>query len=200
MTLGNAWLDIVRRIVDAGVPIDDPTGGYIELACVQFVANEFSENDPIVRQFIPERNIREMEKVFLTNKPNAFGHSYWSRISGPSGAANQLDRTVALLRKKPESRKAVITLGADEGADSVPCINAMHFFIRKGHLCLSYFSRGQDMWTKFCPDVLAIRKIQELVATRLGTLPAGPITGFTSSAHIYQRDLSAVKKALKLET
>lgn len=199
MTLGNSWIELLRRVVIDGSRVQDPTGDYLELECVQFVSNDVSEEDLVIREFVSERNIREMAKVFLSNEPNDFGHSYWGRISGTAETPGQLDRAVELLRKKPETRKAVITLGADANSSSVPCINAIHFYLRKGSLHLSYFSRGQDMWTKFCPDILAIRKIQEMVATRVGGLPVGPITGFISSAHVYDRDLSAAMKALKLE-
>ncbi|MGH9895537.1 MAG: hypothetical protein ACREA0_26845, partial [bacterium] len=52
--------------------------------------------------------------------------------------------------------------------------------------------RGQDMWTKFCTDVLAMREIQQEVANALGLDGCGELHGFIASAHVYMRDVPAV--------
>lgn len=183
---------LLREVLNRGTRIEDTSGAYLELDCLQFAADVVSPTDPIIQRLVLAKNIEEMEKVFLTTSHNAFGHSYWELISG--GESNQFQRVVTTLRNKPQSRKAVVVLGVS--ADFVSCINAMHFYLRNQQLHLTYFSRGQDLWLKFCPDVLAIRKLQAMIAAELGNVELGPLQGVISSAHIYLADEPAVAKAV----
>ena len=192
LTLGIAWINLLREVLNRGTRIEDSTGAYLELDCLQFATDAVSPTDPIIQRNVLAKNIEEMEKVFLTNSHNAFGHSYWELICG--GESNQFQRVVTTLRNKPQSRKAIIVLGVS--TNSAPCINTMHFYLRNKRLHLTYFSRGQDLWLKFCPDVLAIRKLQAMIAAELGNVELGPIQGVISSAHIYLTDEPAVAKAV----
>ena len=190
MTLSQTWLALLHQVVANGTIIKDETGDYFELPMLPLEIIEFDVDSPLIRRGVPEENIIEMRKVFLGGGLSAFGHDYDTLIA----RENQMRRIVDLLRRKPSSRKATITVGMLEDTSWVPCINLMHLLIRDEKLHLHYFSRGQDLWQKFVPDVLAIREIQKKLANDLGLQDgAGVIRGVISSAHVYGRDLECVK-------
>lgn len=194
MRLSEVWLQLLQNVLNHGELTSDPTGDYLELQMLGFRASEFDPNNPTIIQHVREADIVEMRKVFLGGGPSAFAHDYWHQIGG----TGQLEMAVNELRKKASSRKAVVVLGIDDSRSTVPCVNALHFILRNNSLDLHYFSRGQDLWLKFVPDVLALRDLQRMAADMLGhgsTL--GSICGAISSAHIYKRDLEAVRRLIE---
>jgi len=194
MKLSEAWVAILRDVSSSGTPINDLTGDYLELPMLQIDISEFDSDGSLITNHVPIANINEMRKVFVEGGENIFGHEYVSLMA----QGDQIGRIVKQLLHKPVSRKAVIALGLVPDVEWVPCINTMHFWIRDGLLHLHYFSRGQDLWTKFVPDILAMRVLQSNLAAKLGvTVSPGLIRGVISSAHIYTRDIPNVHKLLR---
>lgn len=177
-----------------GKTVSDPGDAYKEVGFVCFDITEVDESNEAILRHVPRNHIEEMRKVFLGGGESMFGHDYWSLITSES--FDQMSFVVDRLTKKPYTRKAVMVLGGQVGREWVPCINVLHFFQSDDKLCVTYFSRGQDMWNKFCPDVIAIRDIQKLVAARLPSLALGNLRGTISSAHVYCRDFAAASAAL----
>ena len=54
-----------------------------------------------------------------------------------------------------------------------------------------YFARGQDAFKKFYADALCLAKMARRVADGLG-LPAGTVSGFIGSSHVYHEDQPAI--------
>ena len=190
-TLGETWVNLVRQTVDLGSRLGEE--GY-ELLQVQVTFPASDGADPILVQFADPAMIREMRKVFFSPEANALGHSYAARMRGPGGR-NDLQDVIALLRDEPLSKRAVLTL-CGEGNGKVPCINAIQFLVRGGCVQTIYFARGQDVYKKFCADALCIAEMTRRVAAGL-QLPAGNVSGFLASSHIYDRDLPAIRQMLK---
>ena len=194
MKLSENWLSLMGSVVDEGEIIQDLTGPYLEVSMLGLTVTDFDSDNLILTEHIPAQHIIEMRKVFLGGDKSAFAHDYWGQIGGNG----QLDRALNELRHKPTSRKAVVVLGLSEHTSSVPCINALHFQLRDNVLNLHYFSRGQDLWLKYVPDILALRDLQHLAADMLeGEIGVGAIAGTISSAHIYVHDLEKVRALLK---
>lgn len=189
-TLGETWIDLVRRTVEAGARMGEQG---CELLNVQAAFPATNGQDPLLERFGDPKIIAEMHKVFFAEGPNALGHSYASRMRGPGGR-NDLEDIVALLRADPLSKRAVLTLcGAGNG--EVPCINVVQFLVRSGRVETVYFARGQDVFQKYYADGLCIAAMAQRVAAGLN-LPAGGVTGFMSSSHVYDRDLPAIRQLL----
>jgi thymidylate synthase len=149
--------------------------------------------DAMVAQYGDSRMVAEMEKVFFSDAPNALGHSYASLMSGPAGRRDLQD-VIDLLRAKPSSKRAVVTL-CGSGDGEVPCVNVVQFLNRKGQLQTIYFARGQDVFRKFYADSLCVAKMARRVASALN-LPAGRVEGFIGSSHVYQCDREAIDRFL----
>ena len=134
-----------------------------------------------------------MRKVFFSQEPNEFGHSYRDRIRGPFGRCDLSD-VIELLQLEPLSKRAAIVL-VGEGDGRVPCINAVHFLRRGQGLVATYFARGQDVFRKFYADGVCMFEMARRVAAAIG-VPVDRVTGVISSAHLYLADLAAVDEVL----
>jgi thymidylate synthase len=185
-SLGEAWIHLVQRTVQAGIPLN---GEGLELLEVQVSFPAGAEEDALIAQFGDGRMIAEMERVFFADGANALGHSYARLMRGPGGR-HDLQDVISLLRAEPASKRAVVTLcGAGDG--KVPCINVIEFLVRDGALRTIYFARGQDAFKKFYADALCLAKMARRVAAELG-VPAGTVVGFISSSHVYYQDRPAI--------
>ena len=184
--LGETWLKLVRTTVKSGVPV---AGEGLELLGVSVVFSAAVENDELIREFGDRRMIDEMDHVFFANGSGALGHSYAQLLRGPDGRSDFAD-IISLLRAEPASKRAVVTL-CGTGGGKVPCVNVVQFLVREGSLRAIYFARGQDAFKKFYADALCLAKMTRLVAEGLG-MPAGTVSGFIGSSHVYHEDRAAI--------
>jgi thymidylate synthase len=190
-TLGETWLAALQEVVRAGEIVGNETRELLHLA-VTFETADF-EDDPLLLRFGSAEHVEQMRKVFFSDAPNHFGHSYRDRIRGPAGRSDLSD-AVELLRRAPWSKRAVVVLTMP-GDGTVPCINAMQFLRRQEGLVATYFSRGQDMFRKFYADGVCLYEIARHVAASL-EIPLLSVSGFIVSAHVYLQDTAEIRDLL----
>lgn len=103
---------------------------------------------------------------------------------------SQIDRTVHLLRKSPNTRQAVITIWdptADwmEGVNDRPCNIALCFRVENGALNMTVFNRSNDLvWGMLGANVVHFTYIQEMMATATG-IPLGEYHVVSNNLHFY---------------
>jgi thymidylate synthase len=186
--LGETWLAALRDVYCAGEIVGNETRELLHLA-ISYESGDF-ENDPLLVRFGSPGFVEEMRKVFFSDEPNRFGHNYRERLRGPEGCCD-LGDVIELLRRSPESKRAVATL-VGPGDGTVPCINAIHFLRRFDGLTATYFSRGQDFFQKFYADGVCLYEMTRRVADVLA-IPLLSISGFISSAHVYLKDSEEIE-------
>lgn len=104
---------------------------------------------------------------------------------------NQINRVVNLLRKEPNSRRAVISLWDPEydmNSEHPPCACIIQFMIRNAKLDVSAYFRSNDSWMAVLPDMIAITKLSLLVSEKL-KVPVGQYIHFCASYHLYEPDV-----------
>jgi thymidylate synthase len=190
-TLGETWLAALREVYRGGEIVGDETRELLHLA-VSFESGDF-ENDPLLVRFGSPDYVGEMRKVFFSNEPNQFGHSYCDWFRGPEGRSD-LGDVIELLHHSPWSKRAVVAL-VGPGDGTVPCINAIQFLRRQEGLVATYFSRGQDIFRKFYADGVCLYEIADRVASRL-EIPLLSVSGFIGSAHVYLKDSAEIRELL----
>jgi thymidylate synthase len=190
-TLGETWLAALQEVACAGEIVGGETRELVHLA-VTFETGEF-EADRLLLRFGSAEHVEQMRKVFFSDEPNLFRHSYRDRFRGPAGRSDLSD-VVELLRRTPWSKRAVVALTMP-GDGTVPCINAMQFLRRQEGLAATYFSRGQDMFRKFYADGVCLYEIARHVAASL-EIPLLSVTGFIASAHVYLTDAAEIRDLL----
>ena len=106
---------------------------------------------------------------------------------------HQLDKIVAKLKDKPETRHAVISIydgkEIDTYAKDTPCTYAIQFTILNNKLDMSVLMRSNDLWFGFCIDQYCFASIQEMVAERL-SIKIGSYYHFANNLHLYNNKLN----------
>ena len=106
---------------------------------------------------------------------------------------DQFRNVIAILKKDPESRQAVIVL-FDPSLDYLdtkdkPCTNLIKFMIRNKQLHMLVFMRSNDLILGYPYDVFNFTSLQALAATML-KVEVGTYTHVVDSLHVYTSQLS----------
>ncbi|WP_420229822.1 thymidylate synthase [Psychrobacter sp. ER1] len=131
--------------------------------------------------------------------------AYGSRMFG---IKNQFKAIKDLLKRKPETRRAVISiydkedLFRDDSRD-IPCTCSLQFFVRDNALHLTTIMRSNDATKGLIHDLFSFTLIQELMWAELAkdneALELGIYTHFAGSLHIYHEDKTTVDNFLHIE-
>jgi thymidylate synthase len=125
--------------------------------------------------------------------------AYGPRLFRMQGSINQFDSIEALLKDKPDSKRAVIQLFKAEDIASphkeIPCTTTMQFFIRAGKLHMSVTMRSNDAFWGMPHDVFCFTMIQEVIARRLGC-ELGEYLHYAGSMHFYTKHEENVRAYL----
>ena len=112
---------------------------------------------------------------------------------------NQFEKVADLLRKKPDSRQAVIQLfDADdllEDHEDVPCTCTLQFMLRQGRLHLITYMRSNDAYLGLPHDVFCFTMLQEIMARKLSA-EIGTYKHTVGSMHLYNRNIPSAKRFL----
>ena len=118
-----------------------------------------------------------------------------------SNKINQIDEfVVKLLKSDPNSRRAVLTIW-DPIEDSkiykkeIPSILSMQFNIRNGKLHMTEFIRSNDLFFGLPANTYQLLVLMEYVKKKIDVC-TGPITIFSTSAHIFHDQFKDIKKVL----
>lgn len=131
------------------------------------------------------------------------GQTLGGTAYGPN-LRRQWDRVIELLRRDPDTKRAVITffdpdeLVAPDNPD-VSCTVAAQFLQRDGALHLSVFMRGNDAYRGMVGDVFAFTFIQEFTAAQL-SVRLGTYTHHVASMHVNAADVTPARRAIDSDT
>ena len=120
---------------------------------------------------------------------------------------NQLNLTIDVLQKYPDSRQALISFwqGSDlihayqaDHAD-LPCTMSLQFLIRDDKLHLITTMRSNDAWLGLPYDIFAFTCLQRLIADALN-IKYGTYTHQVGNMHLYEKNWKAAEEALVCPT
>lgn len=104
---------------------------------------------------------------------------------------DQVANVLALLRERPDTRRAVIQLFSAEDIDApnkeIPCTCTLQFLIRDGRLDLIVNLRSNDAYKGLPHDVFCFTMLQEMIARALRR-ELGTYRQFVGSMHLYASD------------
>jgi thymidylate synthase len=136
-----------------------------------------------IRRYIPayDAETEDGERVY---------GGYGPRIFRQRGL-DQLHSVIALLRRNPGSRRAVIQLfDAEDIAEDhreIPCTCTFQFLIRRNRLHMLTTMRSNDAYLGLPHDIFCFTMLQEVVARTLD-VELGTYRHFVGSLHLYERD------------
>lgn len=125
--------------------------------------------------------------------------AYGPRLFGPKWP-DQIANVIALLKKRPTSRRAVVQLfdanDLVEEHREIPCTCTIQFLLRDSRLAAITSMRSNDAFLGLPHDVFCFTMLQELVARSLEVEP-GTYMHMAGSMHLYDENRSAAEAFLK---
>ena len=144
-----------------------------------------------------DRNIKKLGDIYGRIPP------IWKRMADKDGNVNsnygyqwerfnQLEYTIAKLRRYPDTRQATISIydGKEKNLyeQDTPCTYAIQFTIVNEHLNMCVTMRSNDLWFGFCNDQYCFSELQKKVADETD-YEIGTYYHFAHNLHLYERDL-----------
>jgi len=143
-----------------------------------------------ISYYIPRyKNYAEGDEVFGGYGPRLFN---WRGLS-------QLDRVTEVLKKKRDSRQAVIQLFdrddiVEEHGD-VPCTCTLQFMLRRDKLHMFTNMRSNDVFLGLPHDFFCFTMLQEIMARSL-SMELGTYKHAVGSLHLYDTNIEAAEQFL----
>lgn len=189
-TLGLAWIDAMRMVMDLGENILDETVHLRELRNLYISIKNISEDDDILKKYADNSRIQLMKQKYATcGLVGDYKIDYGSYIYNNNGV-DQIQWVINRMRNKNETKSATITLHKP-GEKMLACLSMLDFKYRNGMLDMTAVYRSQNIYWSHPGNMLALRQIQNDVAMALGW-KMGKVDLIVISAHIYESDFNSV--------
>lgn len=133
------------------------------------------------------------------DKETIYG-GYGPRLFNKDGKIDQVKNVIKLLKKKPNSRRAVIQLfdakDLVEFHKDIPCTTTLQFTIRNKKLIMMTSMRSNDVFLGLPHDIFCFTMLQELIAVTLG-VELGSYYHSVGSLHLYKDNKREVELYIK---
>jgi thymidylate synthase len=189
-TLGEAWLQASRAILDRGALVRYDGQPTRELALLTLVVARPTADDPVIAERGDPEWLAWMHENFFVHKdvPElGDAKSYAARLFNYAGAGrDQLVWVVDRLRADPGSRSATITTFQPlTDTAYIPCVSTLDFWLPDRALELVVYAHSLDFGKKAYGNLVELAHLQEHVAGELGA-PVGRLVVHAKSAHVYE--------------
>jgi thymidylate synthase len=194
--LGEGWLDVSRRILEAGADATYDGQATKELSLVTLaVAEPDPEDELIASRADPEwldwmrRNFTEPDDVAELGG----ARSYARRLRDYEGR-DQVAWVIERLRADPETRSATITTFQPLADTSyIPCVSLLDFWIVDAKLELVVYAHSLDFGKKAYGNLVELARLQHEVAAAVAA-PVGRLVIHAKSAHVYEPELETMRR------
>ena len=195
-TLGEGWLEVSRRILEAGT--DATYDGLVtkELAVVTLAVSGPDPEDELIASLADPDWLDWMRRNFTEPDDVAElggARSYARRLRDYDGR-DQVAWVIEKLRADPETRSATITT-FQPLADTtyIPCVSLLDFWIASRKLELVVYAHSLDFGKKAYGNLVELARLQHEVAAAVG-VPVGPLVIHAKSAHVYEPEFEAMRR------
>jgi len=193
-TLGEAWLEVARRIVGRGAAAEWDGAPTRELPLLTFAVERPDPGDALIAELGDPEWLRWMHENFFVQKEVAElggAASYAVRLFNyEGGGRDQIAWVVERLRANPECRDATITtFQPHTDTTYIPCVSLLDFWLRDGAVELVVYAHGLDFGKKAYGNLVELAALQAHVASELGA-PVGRLVLHVKTAHVYEPELA----------
>ncbi|HXK12969.1 MAG TPA: thymidylate synthase [Gaiellaceae bacterium] len=195
-TLGEGWLEVSRRILEAGADATYDSLVTKELALVTLVVAGPDPEDELIASLAEPDWLDWMRRNFTEPDDVAElggARSYARRLRDYDGR-DQVAWVIEKLRADPETRSATVTT-FQPLADTtyIPCVSLLDFWITSGKLELVVYAHSLDFGKKAYGNLVELGRLQHEVAAAVG-VPVGPLVIHAKSAHVYEPEFEAMRR------
>jgi len=195
-TLGEGWLEVSRRILEAGV--DATYDGQVtkELSLVTLAVAEPDPEDELIASLADPEWLDWMRRNFTEPDDVAElggARSYARRLRDYDGR-DQIALVIERLRADPETRSATITTFQPLADTSyIPCVSLLDFWIADATLELVVYAHSLDFGKKAYGNLVELARLQHEVAGAVAA-PVGRLVIHAKSAHVYEPELETMRR------
>jgi thymidylate synthase len=195
-TLGEAWLDVSRAILESGTPATWGALHTVELSRLTIVVERPDPADRLIAELGDPQWLEWMHMNFFDPADVVeldHAKSYAVRLFDYEGR-DQIGRVVKRLRADPSARDAAITTFMPlTDASYVPCVSLLDFWLPEGAVELVVYAHSLDFGKKAYGNLVELAKLQRLVAEELGA-PVGRLVVHVKSAHVYESERALMER------
>jgi thymidylate synthase len=194
-TLGAAWLEVSRRILERGADArydEQPTK---ELSLLTMVVDEPDADDPLIASLADPDWLDWMRRNFTEPDDVAElggARSYARRLRDYEGR-DQVAWVIERLTADPETRSAAITTFQPlTDTTYVPCVSLLDFWRVDDGVELVVYAHSLDFGKKAYGNLVELARLQHEVAGAVGAT-RGRLVLHVKSAHIYEPELEQMR-------
>jgi thymidylate synthase len=204
-SLGEAWLEIARRILAEGRESTYDGLPILEVAHATLVVDNPDPDDALIAAHANPERLAWMRANFVDRALVAElgdARSYASRLFDYAGTGiDQVQWVIDRLRDDPTSRSATITT-FEPLLDTtyIPCVSMLDFWIpaypaAAAAVDLVVYAHSIDFGSKGYGNLVQLADLQQRVAASLDR-PVGSLTFIVKSAHVYATEFEYMRGVL----
>ncbi len=195
-SLGEAWIEVSRAILDGGAAATWGGSPTRELALLTVSVDRPDSRDPLIAEVGDPDWLDWMHRnFFVAGEVPELGRakSYAVRLFDYAGSGrDQIAWVVERLRADPECRDATITTFQPlTDTAYIPCVSLLDFWLRDGSVELIVYAHSLDFGKKAYGNLVELARLQEHVAGELGAA-VGRLVIHVKTAHIYEPEWAAM--------
>jgi thymidylate synthase len=195
-SLGRAWLEVSRRILEDGAAAEWEGAPTKEFALVTLAVADPDPGDELIASLADPEWLDWMRRNFTEPDDVAElggARSYAQRLRD-YGGRDQLAWVVERLRANPEARDATVTtLEPLSDTSYIPCVSLLDFWLPRGALELVVYAHSLDFGKKAYGNLVELARVQHEVARALG-VPVGRLVIHAKSAHVYEPEWEPMRR------
>jgi thymidylate synthase len=197
-TLGEAWLETARRIVEQGAEASWGGAPTLELTHLTLAVDAPDPDDATIAALGDPEWLRWMHANFFDfTAVRELGNadSYATRLFDYEHTGkDQLAWVVQRLRDDPECRDATITtFQPHTDTTYIPCVSMLDFWRRGDAVELVVYAHGLDFGKKAYGNLVELAALQARVAEALG-IASGRMVLHVKTAHVYEPELELMRE------
>ncbi|MDX1582261.1 MAG: thymidylate synthase [Thermoanaerobaculia bacterium] len=218
------YLDLLRKILDEGVPKDDRTGtGTLSIFGHQ-MRFDLSRGFPLLTtKKLHTRSIIHELLWFLKGETNIrylqenrvsiwdewadengelgpiYGHQWRSWRAADGRTIDQISSVVEQIRRNPDSRRLIVSawnVGEIEKMALPPCHVLFQFYVADGKLSCQLYQRSADVFLGVPFNIASYSMLTAMIAQVTG-LGRGEFIHTLGDAHLYSNHLEQAREQLK---
>ena len=194
-SLGEGWLEVSRRILEAGADATYDAQVTKELSLLTLVVAAPDPEDELIASLADPEWLAWMRRNFMepADVPELGGaRSYARRLRDYEGR-DQVAWVIDRLRGDPETRSATITTFQPLADTSyIPCVSLLDFWLAAGKLELCVYAHSLDFGKKAYGNLVELARLQHEVAGAVA-VPVGQLVIYAKSAHVYEPEFETMR-------
>ena len=127
-----------------------------------------------------------------------YGHQWRSWPDGHGGAIDQLGQVIEMIRKRPDSRRLIVSAWNPAEVEAMalpPCHMMFQFYVADGRLSCQLYQRSADIFLGVPFNIASYALLTHMIAQVTG-LKVGDFVHTFGDAHIYLNHLEQVNEQL----